>query len=178
MLTFLYKQAKPRFPPNPNNHALYCTLTCLALLSMPRRSQNQHTPFSLHTTMNFVLLGTPSRAYSRFSCTSLQAVPPPPQRSNCGVCAHPAFTFFQVGRYYTTQKYANHWDAFDFGTEDGWRFAQNGGQRVCTVLVYLNDVVFGGCTSFPRLGLRVQPKKGIMDAFNCLVILHVDMLTY
>lgn len=72
-----------------------------------------------------------------------------------------AFCRGQVGRYYTTQKYANHWDAFDLATEDGRRFAQNGGQRVCTVLVYLNDVPAGGCTSFPRLGVRVQPKKGV-----------------
>lgn len=68
----------------------------------------------------------------------------------------------KVGRYYTNQKYANHWDAFDLNTEDGRRFAQNGGQRVCTVLVYLNDVMSGGCTSFPRLSLRVQPKKGAL----------------
>lgn len=67
----------------------------------------------------------------------------------------------KVGRYYTTQKYANHWDAFDLTTEDGRRFAQNGGQRVCTVLVYLNDVTVGGCTNFPRINLRVQPKKGL-----------------
>lgn len=66
----------------------------------------------------------------------------------------------QVGRYYTSQKYANHWDAFDLNTEDGRRFAQNGGQRVGTVLVYLNDVASGGCTAFPQLGIKVQPKKG------------------
>eukprot|EP00752_Nemacystus_decipiens_P012665 g11219.t1 len=71
----------------------------------------------------------------------------------------------QVGRYYTSQKYANHWDAFDLGTEDGRRFAQNGGQRVCTVLVYLNDVASGGCTAFPQLGMKVQPKKGMAVVF-------------
>ena len=70
------------------------------------------------------------------------------------------FPYMKVGRYYTSQKYANHWDAFDLDTEDGRRFAQNGGQRVCTVLVYLNDVASGGCTGFPRLGMRVQPRKG------------------
>ncbi|CAM9687305.1 unnamed protein product [Ectocarpus fasciculatus] len=71
----------------------------------------------------------------------------------------------QVGRYYTSQKYANHWDAFDLNTEDGRRFAQNGGQRVCTVLVYLNDVPSGGCTAFPQLGMKVQPKKGMAVVF-------------
>lgn len=28
------------------------------------------------------------------------------------------------------------------------------------MLVYLNDVPSGGCTSFPQLGMKVQPKKG------------------
>ena len=35
-----------------------------------------------------------------------------------------------------------------------------GGQRVGTVLVYLNDVAEGGHTSFAKLGLSVQPVKG------------------
>lgn len=74
----------------------------------------------------------------------------------------------KVGRYYTSQKYANHWDAFDLNTEDGRRFAQNGGQRVCTVLVYLNDVASGGCTAFPQLGMKVQPKKGTRRSYGCV----------
>ncbi|CAM9321988.1 unnamed protein product [Choristocarpus tenellus] len=71
----------------------------------------------------------------------------------------------QVGRYFASQQYANHWDAFDLSTEDGRRFAQNGGQRVCTVLVYLNDVGVGGCTCFPKLRLRIQPKRGMAVVF-------------
>ncbi|CAN0073574.1 unnamed protein product [Discosporangium mesarthrocarpum] len=73
----------------------------------------------------------------------------------------------QVGRYYTGQKYDKHWDAFDLSTEDGVRFAQNGGQRVCTVLIYLNDVgpMGGGCTFFPELGLRIRPRKGMAVVF-------------
>ena len=35
-----------------------------------------------------------------------------------------------------------------------------GGQRVGTVLVYLNDVEDGGCTRFNKLGITVAPKKG------------------
>ena len=52
----------------------------------------------------------------------------------------------QVGRYLATQEYKAHYDAFDLDTEDGRRFASNGGQRVCTVLIYLNDVEKGGKT--------------------------------
>lgn len=66
----------------------------------------------------------------------------------------------QVGRYYNTQQYLQHFDAFDLSNEHGRRFADNGGQRTVTVLVYLNDVERGGSTFFPALNLDVQPKKG------------------
>ena len=39
-------------------------------------------------------------------------------------------------------------------------FFRGGGQRVCTVLVYLNDVATGGATRFSQLQLDVQPKQG------------------
>ena len=35
--------------------------------------------------------------------------------------------------YLASQEYKQHFDAFDLGTEDGRRFAENGGQRVATV---------------------------------------------
>jgi hypothetical protein len=41
--------------------------------------------------------------------------------------------------------------------------AQNGGQRVATVLIYLNDVSRGGCTTFPRIGLSISPKRGMVS---------------
>mmetsp|Transcript_49732 Transcript_49732/g.58032 ORF Transcript_49732/g.58032 Transcript_49732/m.58032 type:complete len:506 (+) Transcript_49732:193-1710(+) len=74
----------------------------------------------------------------------------------------------QVGRYYPSQQYRSHYDAFDLNDVDGRRFAENGGQRVVTVLVYLNDLAVGrgGCTAFPRLKtssgeiLRVRPERG------------------
>lgn len=66
----------------------------------------------------------------------------------------------QVGRYLATQEYKAHYDAFDLDTEDGRRFALNGGQRVTTVLLYLNNVEKGGETSFPKLNLKIKPQKG------------------
>lgn len=36
----------------------------------------------------------------------------------------------------------------------------NGGQRVSTLIMYLNDVVSGGETIFPKIGLSIVPKKG------------------
>jgi prolyl 4-hydroxylase len=66
----------------------------------------------------------------------------------------------QVGRYLPTQKYVQHYDACDLGNESGRQFAANGGQRVATVLVYLNSPPQGGATHFPLLNLSVQPKQG------------------
>jgi len=71
----------------------------------------------------------------------------------------------QVGRYLPSQQYRHHFDAFDLGNEDGRRFAQNGGQRVVTVLVYLNDCAQGGQTDFPAMNLQVSPRKGTAVVF-------------
>jgi prolyl 4-hydroxylase len=71
----------------------------------------------------------------------------------------------QVGRYYPSQQYLQHFDAFDLSNEDGIRFASNGGQRTITVLTYLNDVPRGGATSFPNLNIEVRPRKGMALVF-------------
>ena len=71
----------------------------------------------------------------------------------------------QVGRYFPTQQYLQHYDAFDLSTEDGRRFAMNGGQRTITVLIYLNTVQRGGATRFPALDLEVQPVRGMALVF-------------
>jgi prolyl 4-hydroxylase len=71
----------------------------------------------------------------------------------------------QVGRYLPSQQYLQHYDAFDLTTEDGRRFASNGGQRTITVLIYLNDVHRGGATRFPAIDLDVQPVRGMALVF-------------
>ena len=71
----------------------------------------------------------------------------------------------QVGRYLPTQQYYQHYDAFNLNEEDGVRFAENGGQRTVTVLVYLNNVATGGQTSFPTLNLSIQPVQGMALIF-------------
>jgi prolyl 4-hydroxylase len=60
-----------------------------------------------------------------------------------------------------------HFDAFDLSDANGRRFASNGGQRVVTVLVYLNTLTEeqGGATHFPNLNLKVQPKQGMALVF-------------
>jgi len=71
----------------------------------------------------------------------------------------------QVGRYFPSQQYLQHFDAFDLSNEDGRRFASNGGQRTVTVLVYLNNVERGGETAFPALDLEIRPRKGMALVF-------------
>lgn len=88
-------------------------------------------------------------------------------RKVCALTSKPVdhFELPQVGRYYPSQQYRHHFDAFDLSNEDGIRFAQNGGQRVVTVLVYLNDCLNGGETDFPVLNLKISPRKGTAVVF-------------
>lgn len=66
----------------------------------------------------------------------------------------------QVARYQHGEFYRPHFDAFDLATGPGRECCLNGGNRVATVLCYLNDVPSGGGTYFPKLNLRFRPKQG------------------
>ena len=66
----------------------------------------------------------------------------------------------QVARYTDSQRYVEHYDGVDPHTDAGRAFCANGGQRVATVLVYLNEVADGGCTAFRRVNFEVKPEKG------------------
>ena len=54
----------------------------------------------------------------------------------------------QVARYTDSQRYVEHYDGVDPHTPAGKAFVASGGQRVATVLMYLNDVAEGGSTAF------------------------------
>ena len=49
----------------------------------------------------------------------------------------------QIARYTPNQFYLAHWDAFDITSSSGVECVATGGQRICTVLIYLNDVASG-----------------------------------
>jgi prolyl 4-hydroxylase len=66
----------------------------------------------------------------------------------------------QVQRYGTGNEYRPHYDWFDASLPGPRKHLERGGQRVATFVLYLCDVEQGGATSFPGLGLDVQPKKG------------------
>jgi prolyl 4-hydroxylase len=65
----------------------------------------------------------------------------------------------QILRYQEGQFYKSHLDAFD-----EWDRANmdRGGQRIATMLTWLNDVPegLGGDTSFPLAGIKISPRKG------------------
>ena len=66
----------------------------------------------------------------------------------------------QVARYERGEFYEAHFDGADPHDADAELFFRGGGQRICTVLVYLNDVSEGGATRFAQLDLDVRPRRG------------------
>ena len=66
----------------------------------------------------------------------------------------------QGQRYYQGEFYKEHFDWFDVSKESGQKEVAVGGQRTWTFMVYLNTVLEGGGTHFPKLGLVFQPLVG------------------
>ncbi len=66
----------------------------------------------------------------------------------------------QVLRYGIGGEYQPHFDYFDPSTSGGLFHFNRGGQRIATVLLYLNTVEKGGETIFPRAQLSIKPTKG------------------
>lgn len=66
----------------------------------------------------------------------------------------------QLLQYGKGNEYRPHYDWFDASRPGPRKHLERGGQRVATIIMYLSDVEQGGGTSFPNVGLQVQPKKG------------------
>ena len=73
---------------------------------------------------------------------------------------------YQLVYYKKGAQYKPHFDSFDYETEDGKNNWEPGGQRMVTVIAYLNDVEEGGETGFPELNINVPPKKGDVVVFH------------
>ena len=73
-----------------------------------------------------------------------------------------AFEDLQVARYEPSQRYEGHFDGADPHDADAETFFAGGGQRVATVLIYLNSLSpsQGGATAFTLEGVTLQPKRG------------------
>lgn len=66
----------------------------------------------------------------------------------------------QVLNYHPGAEYKPHHDYFNPKEPSSAAILQRGGQRVGTLVIYLNDVPSGGCTFFPESQLRIHPRKG------------------
>jgi prolyl 4-hydroxylase len=73
----------------------------------------------------------------------------------------------QVLHYLPGGEYKPHYDYFDPTQPGNDRVLAMGGQRIATVVMYLNDVAAGGSTAFPSIGLEVMPRRGSAVYFAC-----------
>jgi prolyl 4-hydroxylase len=84
----------------------------------------------------------------------------------------------QVLNYQIGGEYKPHFDYFAPEDEGSKIHVMRGGQRVSTLVIYLNDVEAGGATIFPEVGLSVIPKKGSAVYFEyCNSLNQLDRLS-
>lgn len=84
----------------------------------------------------------------------------------------------QILNYQPGAEYRAHFDFFPYDLKGSQQHLATGGQRVSTLVMYLNDVEQGGETTFPDVGVSVVPKKGAAVYFEyCNSKGQVDPLT-
>ncbi|MDF3838761.1 2OG-Fe(II) oxygenase [Cupriavidus basilensis] len=66
----------------------------------------------------------------------------------------------QILNYKPGGEYQAHYDYFNPQRPGEARQLKVGGQRIATLVIYLNSPPAGGATAFPKLGLEVAPVKG------------------
>ncbi len=66
----------------------------------------------------------------------------------------------QILHYLPGAEYKPHYDYFDPAQPGNEKVLAMGGQRIATLVMYLNDVEAGGSTVFPSIGLDVLPRRG------------------
>ena len=87
----------------------------------------------------------------------------------------------QVLRYRPGAEYKPHYDYFDPAEAGSASILARGGQRVATLIIYLQEPEQGGATVFPDLRLQVAPRRGSAVFFNypqahpCSQTLHGGM---
>jgi len=74
----------------------------------------------------------------------------------------------QILHYTVGGEYQPHFDYFDPSVAGSAPQLARGGQRIVTIIVYLNEVEGGGATIFPELGLEFLPEKGAALMFTSL----------
>jgi len=66
----------------------------------------------------------------------------------------------QILRYAPGAQYRPHYDYFDPNEPGTPTILKRGGQRVATLVMYLQEPEGGGATTFPDVGLEVAPARG------------------
>jgi len=66
----------------------------------------------------------------------------------------------QILHYEPGGEYKPHFDYFDPKQPGNEQVLMQGGQRIATLIMYLNDVEAGGSTVFPEVGIDVLPRRG------------------
>lgn len=66
----------------------------------------------------------------------------------------------QILRYRVGQEYRPHYDYMDPALAGAPAFLARGGQRVASLVMYLNTPAGGGATNFPDIGLEIAALKG------------------
>ena len=74
----------------------------------------------------------------------------------------------QMLHYGVGGEYLAHQDFFDPADPGSQVLTKVGGQRIATLVIYLNNVPEGGATEFPELELSVKPRKGSAVYFEYL----------
>ncbi len=75
----------------------------------------------------------------------------------------------QVVHYTEGQEYKPHQDAFDPANKDYQSILNGPGQRVMTILMYLNNVERGGGTGFPHLDVEIKARRGRVVIFQTCI---------
>jgi prolyl 4-hydroxylase len=85
----------------------------------------------------------------------------------------------QILHYGPGAEYRPHYDYFNQETPGGLACTKKGGQRVITLIIYLNDVEEGGETTLPEINFSVSPQRGSAFYFAYLNSLgQVDKKTF
>lgn len=104
----------------------------------------------VRTSSSCSLLREESKIVTRVEKRIASLLNIPAQNGECLTVSH-----YQIGDEY----YAHH-DFFPPEKSDYSLRLEKGGQRTCTMIMYLNDVEEGGEIYFPEVGFKCLPKKG------------------
>jgi len=118
-------------------------------------TSGRHSLESLHRTSSSALL--PSRGSKAFSAIVSKI-------AEIANCTPQQIEPFQVARYRKGEEYRLHHDALPLNSVRTTKEQLRGGQRIATVLVYLNDLDsedHGGRTIFPALDLAFVPRRAL-----------------